>query len=59
MIKCLIDRAVPSKEVIKSRQNFEAILSKVPKKYSLNSPWFYGAIGFSSVLVITILILNL
>lgn len=55
MIKCLIDRTIPSKEVIKNRQNFEAILSKVPKKYSFNSPWFYGAIGFSSVLIISLL----
>ncbi len=59
MTKLLIDRQFPSSDSIASRRNFNAILDGLPKKKTINSPWFYGAIGFSSVLVITILILNL
>jgi len=56
MIKCLIDRPTPSKDEIENRQNFEQILNKTLKKNTFSSPWFYGAIGFSSMLVIIFLI---
>lgn len=55
MIKLLIDRKSPSKSTIQKRQNFEEILNKLPKKSPFVSPWFYGAIGFSSVLFFIIL----
>jgi hypothetical protein len=47
---------MPSKENVAKRQDFEAVLKKVPQKYTINSPWFYGAIGFSSVLILILLI---
>lgn len=50
MIKLLIDRQLPSSETIASRRNFNEILDGLPKKKTINSPWFYGAIGFFSVL---------
>lgn len=56
MIKCLIDRPTPSKDEIENRQNFEQILNKTLKKSTFSSPWFYGAIGFSSVLLLIVLI---
>jgi hypothetical protein len=59
MIKCLIDRKMPTKESIAKRQDFDAILKKVPRNYTINSPWFYGAIGFSSVLLLILLIFKL
>jgi len=54
MIKFLIDRKIPSRLTIKNRQDFETILRKVPKHKSLNNPWFYGAIGFSSLILFLI-----
>ena len=57
MIKCLIDRKMPSKENVAKRQDFDAVLKKVPRNYPINSPWFYGAIGFSSVLILILLII--
>lgn len=56
MIKCLIDRPTPSKDEIENRQNFDQILNKTLKKSTFSSPWFYGAIGFSSVLLLIVLI---
>lgn len=55
MIKLLIDRQFPSKEAIANRQNFNEILDALPKKNIINSPWFYGAIGFSTVLLLILL----
>ena len=55
MIKLLIDRQFPSKESIAKRQNFNEVLDALPKKKSLNSPYFYGAIGFSTVLILILL----
>ena len=55
MIKLLIDRQFPSKESIANRQNFNEILDALPKEKSFNSPWFYGAIGFSTVLLLILL----
>ncbi|NBU91969.1 MAG: hypothetical protein EBS17_03915 [Flavobacteriia bacterium] len=56
MIKWLIDRSIPSKAAIENRQDFEKILKQIPSRYTFNSPWFYGAIGFSSILIFAILI---
>jgi len=55
MIKLLIDRQFPSKESIAKRQNFNEVLDALPKKKSLNSPYSYGAIGFSTVLILILL----
>jgi hypothetical protein len=54
-----MDRKIPSKETIANRQDFEAILKKLPRKYFFNSPWFFGAIGFSSVFLLILLIFNI
>lgn len=50
---------MPSKENLANRQDFDAVLKKVPRNYPINSPWFYGAIGFSSVLIIILLIFRI
>ncbi len=55
MIKLLIDRQLPSSETIASRRNFNQILVGLPKKKTINSPWFYGAIGVFSVLFVILL----
>jgi hypothetical protein len=55
MIKLLIDRQLPSSESIAARRNFNEILQGLPKKKTTNSPWFYGAIGVSSVLFLILL----
>jgi len=55
MIKLLVDRQFPSKEAIANRRNFNEILDALPKKKTINSPWFYGAIGFSTVLLLILL----
>ncbi len=55
MIKLLIDRQFPTSDAIEKRQDFNSILKALPKKNTLSSPWFYGAIGFSSVLIISLL----
>ena len=55
MIKLLIDRQLPSSETIATRRNFNEILDALPKKKTMNSPWFYGAIGFSTVLLLILL----
>ena len=55
MIKLLVDRQFPSKETIANRRNFNEILDALPKKKTINSPWFYGAIGFSTVLFLILL----
>jgi len=49
MIKILVNRSQPSKAEIAKRQDFNYILSALPKKNLLYSPWFYGAMGFSSL----------
>ena len=55
MIKFLIDRQLPSSESIATRRNFNEILDALPKKKTMNSPWFYGAIGFSTVFLLILL----
>jgi hypothetical protein len=55
MTKLLIDRQLPSSESIANRRNFNEILDALPKKKSINSPWFYGAIGFSTVFLLILL----
>jgi hypothetical protein len=55
MTKLLIDRQFPSSDSIASRRNFNAILDGLPKKKTFNSPWFYGAIGFSTVFILILL----
>lgn len=57
MTKLLINRKEPSRNEISNRQDFETVLLNVRKVKSLNSPWFYGAIAFSSLLLLTFLIL--
>jgi len=59
MIKILVDRAKPTIEEIKRRQNFETILNKA----SINEtkkilPWYYGAVGLASFIfaIVTILL---
>jgi hypothetical protein len=50
-IKILVDRIEPSKEDILKRRNFDEVIQRVNRSKSLlRSPWFYGAIGFSSML---------
>lgn len=50
-IKVIVNRIEPSTEEILKKRNFEEIIQKVNySKYLLKSPWFYGAIGFSSIL---------
>jgi hypothetical protein len=58
MIKILVDRARPTTEEIKNRQNFDSIL----KKASLNEnkkilPWYYGAVGLASFILAIVTIL--
>jgi hypothetical protein len=55
MIKLLIDTQLPSSESIAARRNFSEILHGLPKKKTINSPWFYGAIGFSSLIFLIFL----
>ena len=55
MIKLLIDRQLPSSETIAKRRDFNEILDALPKKKTMNSPWFYGAIGFSTVFLLILL----
>jgi hypothetical protein len=55
MTKLLIDRQLPSSESIANRRNFNEILDGLPKKKTINSPWFYGAIGFSTVFLFIVL----
>jgi hypothetical protein len=49
MIKILVNRTQPSALDIAKRQDFNNILSALPKKKIYTSPWFYGAMGFSSL----------
>jgi hypothetical protein len=49
MIKILVNRTQPSALDIAKRQDFNNILSALPKKKIYTSPWFYGAIGFSTL----------
>jgi len=57
MTKLLVNRKEPSRNEIVNRQDFETVLVNVRKVKSLNSPWFYGAIAFPSLLILTFLIL--
>lgn len=57
MTKLLVNRKEPSRNEIVNRQDFETVLVNIRKVKSLNSPWFYGAIAFSSLLILTFLIL--
>lgn len=58
MIKILVDRAKPTTEEIKNRQNFESILIKA----SINEtkkilPWYYGVVGLASFILVVVTIL--
>ena len=55
MTKLLVNRKEPSRNEIANRQDFETVLVNIRKVKSLNSPWFYGAIGFSTVLLLILL----
>ena len=57
MIKIYIDRPSLSSEEINSRRDFNRILNQIPKKKVRLSPWFYGAVGLSSVFIAATLIL--
>ncbi len=49
------DREVLSSEYIESKRDFNTILQKsaVIQNKRLNSPWFYGAIGLSSIFLVS------
>jgi hypothetical protein len=51
MRKILFNHEDPSSKEIQSRRDFDLVLKKVSaqREYWRN-PWFYGAIGFASVL---------
>jgi hypothetical protein len=57
MTKLLVNRKEPSRNEVENRQDFETVLFNVRKVKKLNSPWFYGAIAFSSLLFLTFLFL--
>ena len=49
MIKILVDRANPTSEKIKNRQDFDSIL----KQHNLSTrrtvlPWYFGVVGIAS-----------
>jgi cytoskeletal protein RodZ len=49
MIKILVDRANPTSEKIKNRQDFDSILKQ--HKQSIRStvlPWYFGVVGIAS-----------
>jgi len=50
MIKIYIDRKEVTSAEINSRQDFKKILASLPEKKNWNNPWFYGAVGLSSVI---------
>lgn len=50
MIKIYIDRKEISSAEINSHQDFNKILAALPQKKNWINPWFYGAIGLSSVI---------
>lgn len=49
MIKILVNRNEPTPEQIANRQDFSNVLASLPKKQIYTSPWFYGAVGLSSI----------
>ncbi|MBM3418499.1 MAG: hypothetical protein FJY17_06225 [Bacteroidetes bacterium] len=52
MIKILVDRKEPDSHSIKNRQDFQKVLKMYEKQIRLfYNPWFYGAVGFSSLLL--------
>jgi len=50
MIKIYIDRKEVTSDEINSRQDFKQILASLPEKKNWKNPWFYGAVGLSSVI---------
>lgn len=56
IIKVNLNREVISSLQIEKRQNFNEvlILGKLNKQATWKSPWFYGAVGLSSLAVATI-----
>jgi hypothetical protein len=50
MVKIYIDKQEVTSAEINSRQDFNKILSRLPPKKKWINPWFYGAVGLSSVI---------
>jgi len=50
MIKIYIDKKEVTSAEINSRQDFNKILASLPEKKNWKNPWFYGAVGLSSVI---------
>ncbi len=50
MIKIYIDRKEVTSAEINSRQDFKKIFASLPEKKNWKNPWFYGAVGLSSVI---------
>ena len=50
MIKIYIDKKEVTSAEINARQDFNKILKSLPEKKSWINPWFYGAVGLSSVI---------
>jgi cytoskeletal protein RodZ len=58
MIKILVDRANPTSQKIKNRQDFDSILKQ--HNQSIRSkvlPWYYGAVGLASFILAIVTIL--
>lgn len=51
--KIILNRAVFSSNSIQKRQDFNSILTHVEllKNPTMKRPWFYGAVGFSSIAI--------
>jgi hypothetical protein len=50
MVKIYIDKKEVTSAEINSRQDFNKILASLPTKKKWINPWFYGAVGLSSII---------
>lgn len=49
MIKILVNRKEPSRQIVASHRDFVSIMNRYHKRKIYQNPWFYGVVGFSSI----------